>query len=52
MTSTKLIAFVDELTKTAKHENMGTLLGQSVTKTVKQAPGKAIAKTRRMRKRK
>ena len=50
MTHIKMIAFVDELTKTAKPEKMGTLLGQNVTKTVKQAPGKALAKMRRPRK--
>jgi hypothetical protein len=48
MTPIKMTAFVHELTKTAKPSNMGTLLGQKVTKTVKQVPGKL--KIRRTRK--
>lgn len=35
MTPIKMLAFAEELTKTAKPSDMGTLLGQKVTKTVK-----------------
>ena len=35
MTPTKMFAFAQELTKIAKPSNLGTLLGQNVTKTVK-----------------
>jgi len=43
MTPMKMIAFVDELTKTAKPRGLGTMLGQNVTKTVK-AKAKGLAK--------
>jgi hypothetical protein len=43
MTPIKLRAFAEELTKTAKPAELGTLLGQKVTKTVKQKT-KGLAK--------
>lgn len=44
MTPIKMQSFVDELTKMAKPNKMGTLLGQNVTATVKRSAKKALTK--------
>lgn len=49
MSTTRILGFADELIKTAKHQDLGTLLGQKVV-AVKATAKKSLAKKIRKRK--